>query len=296
MSSKKYKNKYRIDSARLKNWDYRLSGAYFITICTADREHFFGDIENGEMKLSNLGVIADIFWHEIPARKPNAKLGEYVIMPNHMHGILILDQSTNMVNDPGDYYSINDGDVYGDEWDNENGTIDGGLLDGNFNDDFLSDHGLNDGDLTDNDVILGNDVSFVSFVETLHATFLQMKPTFLQMKQTSIRMKPTSPTDSPGKTSPNDTNQRTPPPQTINEPDEKNEYMSQKSPKSNSVSTIIRSYKSAVTKHANRLGIKNGWQPRFHDHIIRNSGEYQRISNYIINNPQKWENDKFHKK
>ena len=93
--SEKFKNKYRIASARLQNWDYRWSGAYFITICTAEREHYFGEIENGKMNLSNLGVIADIFWHEIPIRKPFVKLGEYVIMPNHIHGILIIDEQPN---------------------------------------------------------------------------------------------------------------------------------------------------------------------------------------------------------
>ena len=67
------------------------------------------------------------------------------------------------------------------------------------------------------------------------------------------------------------------------------------SPKSNTISTIIRSYKSAVTKHANRLGIENGWQSRFHDHIIRNDAEYQRINDYIETNPLNWEQDKFFK-
>jgi REP element-mobilizing transposase RayT len=57
--------------------------------------------------------------------------------------------------------------------------------------------------------------------------------------------------------------------------------------------SIFGGYKSAVTKHANRLGLENGWQPRFHDHIIRNDAEYQRISYYITNNPQNWDNDKF---
>ena len=69
--------------------------------------------------------------------------------------------------------------------------------------------------------------------------------------------------------------------------------MGQISPKPGSVSTIIRSYKSAVTKHAHRLGFEIEWQERFHDHVIRDNMEHQRISQYIINNPQKWENDKF---
>lgn len=51
------------------------------------------------------------------------------------------------------------------------------------------------------------------------------------------------------------------------------------------VSSIIGSYKSAVTKHANRLKLPFGWQTRFHDHVIRNDEEYQRIENYIANNP-----------
>ena len=67
------------------------------------------------------------------------------------------------------------------------------------------------------------------------------------------------------------------------------------SPHAGSVSTIIRSYKSAVTKHANRLELPNGWQTRFHDHIIRNGAEYERIYNYIENNPLNWEKDCFHK-
>jgi hypothetical protein len=50
-----YKNKYRNDSARLKGWDYRNDGAYFITICTTDRIHHFGSVENGQMKLSEIG-------------------------------------------------------------------------------------------------------------------------------------------------------------------------------------------------------------------------------------------------
>ena len=62
--------------------------------------------------------------------------------------------------------------------------------------------------------------------------------------------------------------------------------MSKKSPKSNSISTIIRSYKSAVTKHANRLDIPNGWQTRFHDHIIRNDADYERISKYNQHQPR----------
>ncbi len=174
----KYKNKYRIPSARATWWNYSWAGAYFITICTHDRLHHFGKIQNGKMQLSKLGEFAHNFWYEIPNHAKNVELGEFVVMPNHIHGILIL---------------------------NGNGEMD---------------------------------------VETLLATSLQSKI----------------------------------------------------SPKSNSVSAIIRSYKSAVTKNARHLKPEFKWQARFYDNIIRNEESYQRISHYIKNNPAKWEQDKFFKK
>jgi len=74
----------------------------------------------------------------------------------------------------------------------------------------------------------------------------------------------------------------------------KNEQMAKISPKSGSVSTIIRSYKSAVTKHAHRLGFEFAWQTRFYDHIIRNEASFQTINTYIINNPVNWQEDKLY--
>ena len=61
-----------------------------------------------------------------------------------------------------------------------------------------------------------------------------------------------------------------------------------------SLSSIVGSYKSAVTRHTRRLGYELNWQSRFHDHIIRNKESYDNIKNYIINNPANWDKDKFH--
>ncbi len=58
----KFKNKYRITTPRLKHWDYRWSGAYFITICTKERKHYFGEIDNKKMNLSRIGAIADVLY------------------------------------------------------------------------------------------------------------------------------------------------------------------------------------------------------------------------------------------
>lgn len=86
-----FQNKFRISSARLQPWDYSKNGAYFITICTQNREHFFGEIKNKEMQLSEIGKLAEQFWIEIPIHFPFIELGNFVVMPNHVHGILIIN-------------------------------------------------------------------------------------------------------------------------------------------------------------------------------------------------------------
>ncbi len=196
----KFQNKYRIPSARWQKWDYSWVGAYFITICTKNHNRNFGNIINGEMLLLGTGILADVFWHEIKNHAKNVELGEFVVMPNHVHGILVLN--------------------------------------GNDNDDNVGDN------MGDN-------------VQTGYA---------LSVKQ---QQQPNTPSIG---------QQRF---QNIG---------------NNSVSAIIGSYKSAVTKHAHRLGMQFVWQERFHDHVIRNTEEFQRISEYIKNNPRNWESDKFHKK
>lgn len=130
--SRKFKNRYRIESARLKGWDYGSNSAYFITICTKDKNHYFGEIkikaysfnENDidtpplhfitdanalEKKydalklhpdqiseipmsiLNPIGAIAYEMWLAIPTYFPFIELGCFVIMPNHVHGILIIN-------------------------------------------------------------------------------------------------------------------------------------------------------------------------------------------------------------
>lgn len=88
----KFKNKYRIESVRLPGYDYGRNGAYFITICTANRQCFFGDITEGQMMLNPMGQWADQLWTHIPDQFPFVKLGRHIVMPNHVHGILIIDK------------------------------------------------------------------------------------------------------------------------------------------------------------------------------------------------------------
>jgi REP element-mobilizing transposase RayT len=187
--SDKFRNKYRIASARLPGWNYGWNASYFITICTKDRECFFGEIVNGEMNLSKTGVIADLMWYEIKNHAKGVELDEFIVMPNHVHGIITLngedERPPTILNANGD-----------------------------------------------------------SNVETRHALSLPAQQRFQNQ----------------GK---------------------------------NTISSIVGGYKAAVTKHANRLKFDFAWQPRFHDHIIRDKQSFQTISNYIINNAQNWSEDKF---
>ncbi|KAF2335908.1 transposase [Flavobacterium ginsenosidimutans] len=193
MSQGKFQNKYRIPSIRAQWWDYGWNGAYFITICTQDRKHYFGEIQNNKMILSGVGIIADLLWHQIPIHNKNVELGDFVVMPNHIHGILIIDKQLDNVN-----------------------------------------------------------VDNTNNVETGHA--LPLPPIVEFNKPGSQRF------------------------QNIGK---------------NTISSIVGSYKSAVTKHANRLGYPHQWQKLFYDNIIRDNNQYQRISDYIVSNPENWAKDKF---
>lgn len=187
---KKFQNKYRIHSFRLQNRDYSWDGIYFITICTKGRKHYFGEIVDGKMNLSKIGIIADILWHEIKNHAKNVELGEFVVMPNHIHGILILDGNNS-------------------------------------------------------------DIS----VEKPHAVFLS---------------------------------------QTTNENEKTIGQKRFQNQGKNSIFSIVGSYKSAVSKHAHRLGYEFEWQVKFHDSIVRNDKSFETISKYIYNNPKNWNDDKFY--
>jgi len=83
-----FKNKYRVESIRLKDWDYSSNGYYYITICTKNREHFFGEIKDGEMVLNEIGKIVDDEWNKSFIIRSELFCDCYIIMPNHVHGII----------------------------------------------------------------------------------------------------------------------------------------------------------------------------------------------------------------
>lgn len=84
---------YRVQSARLQTWDYKTDAAYFVTICTHDRLPLLGEIANGEVILSDAGRIVDEEWRRSADLRPGVLVDEFVVMPNHLHGIIILNRA-----------------------------------------------------------------------------------------------------------------------------------------------------------------------------------------------------------
>lgn len=88
-----YRGTYRVESARHPDWDYRNPGWYFVTICTQDRVRFFGTIQNGVVGLSQAGCVAHRYWTTIPDHFDHVRLDAFIVMPNHVHGLIgIVDQ------------------------------------------------------------------------------------------------------------------------------------------------------------------------------------------------------------
>jgi REP element-mobilizing transposase RayT len=190
-----FNNKYRIPSARLQNWNYANEAMYFVTICTKNKENYFGEIVNTNndtnaiLQPTEIGKIAQIEWYKSIEMRPdmNLEFGEFVVMPNHIHGIIMIGANK-------------------------------------FN------------------------------------TSLERRDAMHGVSTNA------------------------------------NEFKNNFTPQSKNLSSIIRGFKSAVTTYARKNSIEFDWQTRFHDHIIRSNDAYQRISNYIINNPRKWQQDKFFNK
>lgn len=76
---------------RLQDYDYSSDGLYFVTICCQDRKCVFGDIRDGEMILNEAGKLLDYTWNDLPNHNPNVELDAWCIMPNHVHGIIIIN-------------------------------------------------------------------------------------------------------------------------------------------------------------------------------------------------------------
>lgn len=279
----KFKNKYRIPSSRWQSWDYGSQGSYFITICTRFRKHYFGKIENEEMYLNELGLITHQEWLKSPTLRPdmNIELGEFVVMPNHFHGIITIGENQfnkmkidHDCNDIDKIYKAGCIDPY-DECRCCNGAMDGA--------------GGNNRCCNANGGVDGN-VGCRNRRDAMHGVSTKTTTTTTGISPMTDTYPPFEyPFSFPD-----------PPPPGLCIPPEiwipmSTHPANKFGPQSKNVGSIIRGFKSSVTTYARINNINFNWQDRFHDHVIRNAEEYFRISEYIKNNPKKWKGDRFNK-
>jgi len=92
-----FKEKYKVHTNRLQDWDYSAPGYYYVTICTKDRFCCFGEIKDGEVRLSKIGKIVFEEWLMTPKLRSNVFLDDFIIMPNHIHGIIVIKNNNGDV-------------------------------------------------------------------------------------------------------------------------------------------------------------------------------------------------------
>jgi putative transposase len=222
MNQKKYNRK----SIRKKGFDYLQEGLYFLTICCKDMKCCFGEVVNGEMKWNAAGKIANECWLAIPTHFPHAILHEFVVMPNHVHGIIELMSlpvgANNHSPQPNNHSPQ------------------------------PNNHSPQMSDMNNHSPQPNNHSPQPDGIENMANGFLPYSGA-----------KNFSPLRSPSKT----------------------------------IGSIVRGFKIGVTKWMRQnTDVHDVWQRNYYDIIIRNDLSYHRISNYIINNPKKWSEDKFHSK
>jgi len=312
MSRELFHNTFRIPTARAVWWDYKTSAPYFITICINNHIPLFGKIDNGDMQLNLLGRFAEQCWLDIPNHFPYISLINAVIMPNHMHGLLILNNiaicdSTNICDNANvrDAVHICDNAHVETLHATSLGTTSQStvsspeITDNTSNNEKLIEEKVTQDDILRN--MLFKEMVFdvnsydndkyhkMSYDEKLHDVSLCDEMLFRETLNdetfdSEIDYEETLCDETLRATS----LQR----QFIDYGGSK-EFMKSIVPKKGSLAVVIRSYKSAVTKFANENNIPFCWQTRYYDHIIRNSDEFHRIYTYIDENPIKWSCDKF---
>jgi REP element-mobilizing transposase RayT len=253
-------------SIRLKGYDYSQNGLYFITICTQNREHLFGTITNGQMALNPMGEIAHNEWFKTASMRPNIRLHEFIVMPNHIHGIIEIIPTPPH---PVRTHCMRPPDMPNHGQSERLGRVQRAPTNAATTDNHGQSepgHGQHAGDIVRTHCMRPPDMPSTA---DNHG---QSEPGRVQHAGDIVRTHCMRPHDAPPIT--NNHGQRAP-----------------------TVGDIVRGYKSAVTKRINEIRNISGvpvWQRNYHEHIIRNEIAYLRISEYIQANPRRWQDDNYH--
>jgi len=290
--SERFQDRYRISSARASWWDYGRNAAYFVAICTAGRDYYFGNIadlmQTGETLhiverlhetslqiknvLSPIGEIAQSCWSEIPQHFPYAQLDSFVVMPNHVHGILIIDKRIGMIikNEVNSEMENGMGELTNDRTFNPMINLTNAIIE-NANDkplELSTDVPL---ELSTDDLPLETNVDLpleTRLIASLHHGETMHPYQTIQNCQSFENTKPQKLIG--GITGDN------------------NPMLHE------NLSRIVRWYKGRTAFESHKINPSFAWQTRFYETIVRDEQTYKIVSDYIFNNPSKWRNDQFY--
>jgi REP element-mobilizing transposase RayT len=242
----------------MRGYDYAQQGAYYLTICTDGRRHWFGRIADGVMHPSPIGELAQQCWDAIPEHMPHVDIGEFVVMPNHVHGIVIIrERATDGVPAVGPRHGVPGMHV-------EDG-VPGMCADDAPN----TNTNATNMDARDAHANTGNAINSIPD-DPGTRMFGDVADPFADVHARHTRARRDAPIRDPRK-----------PPGIPH----------------GALGQIVASFKSAVTRIAYRDGLlPRGtpvWQNNYWDRIIRDDAEFLRITDYIRDNPKKWNGDRF---
>ncbi|MBK8807490.1 MAG: hypothetical protein IPO21_12950 [Bacteroidales bacterium] len=284
----KFRNKYRIESHRHLNWNYSTDGYYFITIVTSNRDYVFGTIKSGKMILSDYGIIAQNEWIKSFQMRSELFSDEFIIMPNHIHAIVIIDsnrciENTNILTDLKINNCVENTNIRTDNPVETHGRASQDIHINIKNNIYMN---------SCNNEIVGDNETIIN------ETNLLKNETHGLINEKHVLNNETHVLNNETNLLKNETHVR------ASLRDDTYEQGLNRRPKS--ISSFIAGYKSAVISKIDDLIDKNQdckipkfnkqnplWQRNYHDHIIRTEQSYLHIKNYIINNPSQWEEDLF---
>ena len=253
-----YKNKYRVESNRLENWDYAGKGIYFITICCRNREYHLGEVIDGEMVINEKGKI--VYNEIINSVKIRTKwvFHNWIIKPNHLHLLIEIKESQPK-------YNFSTLRIIEDSIDVETRNL---FL--NFSSDKIIEK-------TERGIIFQN----INNSEETHCGAFQN-----DASQNGASQNGTSQTQLKSSKSQQE-NSDTFPREAINK--------FYRKPKS--ISSFVAQFKSVISKQINELesSKESIWQSNYHDSIIKSPEMFKKVYFYIQNNPKNWEADSLKK-
>jgi len=285
-------------SIRLPGYDYTQPGAYFITLCTQWREALFGEIVNGEMRLSAAGRVAAAEWRRLGRQFPGIRVGAFVVMPNHVHGILVIEDvgatrrgPINTLVDEGgspvprqDAARMGEGGSPGEIQTNQSlrATVDRptrATLD-------------NENETISGENMEQNDIRPDQYGSPLHDAY----PVGATRRGPINTLVDEGGSPVPGQDAGVEATRRG----QINTPgDEAGSPVGDRpnGPAEGSLGAVIGQFKSRATRRIRSIpGYEQipVWQRNYYEHIIRNEAEWGMIAEYIKNNPGRWEQDRLH--